>query len=231
MTLSLDEFLRRFLLHLLPKGFVRIRHFGFLAHRRRAVFLPLCFHLLGSAPQEPQIQQEALRCQWLTRSLVLPPMRWAHGDSREAYCRSDPAPFSTPHDHGCRMRQLSTVPNLCGFRLAQSLCAWPFYHSRLASFSGLRSPVAWHFPQPWSSSVVFSAQPHHLNAPGQHPSIPFKFHKVRVRRKRGRFPSSRSIESAQAHPARASLLPRRASDTALGRIVTNVGNTSWKPVS
>jgi hypothetical protein len=58
LTLSLDEFLRRFLLHLLPKGFVRIRHFGFLAHRRRAVFLPLCFHLLGSAPQEPQTKQE-----------------------------------------------------------------------------------------------------------------------------------------------------------------------------
>jgi hypothetical protein len=32
MTLSLDEFLRRFLLHLLPKAFVRIRHFGFLAN-------------------------------------------------------------------------------------------------------------------------------------------------------------------------------------------------------
>jgi hypothetical protein len=43
MTLSLDEFLRRFLLHLLPDGFVRIRHFGFLANRRRADFLPLCF--------------------------------------------------------------------------------------------------------------------------------------------------------------------------------------------
>jgi hypothetical protein len=37
---------------------VRIRHFGFLAHRRRAVFLPLCFHLLGSASQEPQTKQE-----------------------------------------------------------------------------------------------------------------------------------------------------------------------------
>jgi hypothetical protein len=32
MTLSLDEFLRRFLLHVLPKGFVRIRNFGFLAN-------------------------------------------------------------------------------------------------------------------------------------------------------------------------------------------------------
>ena len=51
MTLSLDEFLRRFLLHVLPKGFVRIRNFGFLANRRRATLLPLCFHLLGSAPQ------------------------------------------------------------------------------------------------------------------------------------------------------------------------------------
>src|SRR5437762_3720989 len=48
MTLSLDEFLRRFLLHLLPKNFVRIRHFGFLASRRRAQLLPLCFAVLDS---------------------------------------------------------------------------------------------------------------------------------------------------------------------------------------
>ena len=68
MSLSLDEFLRRFLLHLLPKGFVRIRHFGFLANRRRATLLPLCFQLLGPIPQ-PQIeptaspaQQPSLRC-------------------------------------------------------------------------------------------------------------------------------------------------------------------------
>jgi len=54
LTLSLDEFLRRFLLHVLRKGFVRIRNFGFLANRRRATLLPLCFHLLGSAPQTEQ---------------------------------------------------------------------------------------------------------------------------------------------------------------------------------
>src|SRR3989442_9823289 len=55
MTLPLDEFLRRFLLHLLPKGFMRIRNFGFLANRRRATLLPLCFHRLGSAPPtEPE---------------------------------------------------------------------------------------------------------------------------------------------------------------------------------
>ena len=50
--LSHDKFLRRFLLHLLPQGFVRIRHFGFLASRRRATTLPLCFQLLAAA-QEP----------------------------------------------------------------------------------------------------------------------------------------------------------------------------------
>src|SRR6266705_264309 len=59
MTLSLDEFLRRFLLHVLPKGFVRIRNFGFLANRRRAAFLPLCFHLLGAAAQQPQSDHDA----------------------------------------------------------------------------------------------------------------------------------------------------------------------------
>jgi hypothetical protein len=56
LTLSLDEFLRRFLLHLLPNRFVRIRNFGFLANRRRATSLPLCFQLLPSrsAPQTGQ---------------------------------------------------------------------------------------------------------------------------------------------------------------------------------
>lgn len=56
LTLSLDEFLRRFLLHLLPPGFVRIRNFGFLANRRRAALLPLCFQFLGSAPHSPAAQ-------------------------------------------------------------------------------------------------------------------------------------------------------------------------------
>jgi len=54
LSLSVDEFLRRFLLHVLPKGFVRIRNFGFLANRKRATTLPLCFQLLGAAPQTEQ---------------------------------------------------------------------------------------------------------------------------------------------------------------------------------
>src|ERR1017187_5171236 len=56
-TLTVDKFLRRFLLHVLPKGFVRIRNFGFLANRRRATLLPLCFPAeldLGTAACRPR---------------------------------------------------------------------------------------------------------------------------------------------------------------------------------
>ena len=52
MTLPADEFLRRFLLHLLPRGFVRIRNFGFLANRRRATLLPLCRQLLHVSAED-----------------------------------------------------------------------------------------------------------------------------------------------------------------------------------
>ena len=58
MSLALDEFLRRFLLHTLPSGLVRIRHFGFLANRKRAGLLPLCFQLLGSARQPAATNQQ-----------------------------------------------------------------------------------------------------------------------------------------------------------------------------
>ena len=49
LTLHVDEFLRRFLLHVLPRGFVRIRHYGFLASRRRGALLPLCKQRLSDA--------------------------------------------------------------------------------------------------------------------------------------------------------------------------------------
>jgi hypothetical protein len=52
MTLDAVEFIRRFLLHILPAGFVRIRQFGFLANRARREKLALCRALLG-APTAP----------------------------------------------------------------------------------------------------------------------------------------------------------------------------------
>ena len=49
MTLAATEFLRRFFLHVLPRGFVRIRHFGFLANRFRSSRLVLSRQLLSSS--------------------------------------------------------------------------------------------------------------------------------------------------------------------------------------
>jgi predicted RNA-binding Zn-ribbon protein involved in translation (DUF1610 family) len=50
MTVSAVEFLRRFFLHVLPRGFVRIRFFGFLAARRRAHDLLRCRRALNARP-------------------------------------------------------------------------------------------------------------------------------------------------------------------------------------
>ena len=50
MTVAANEFIRRFLLHVLPKGFVRIRHFGFMANAQRSASLELSRRLLDMPP-------------------------------------------------------------------------------------------------------------------------------------------------------------------------------------
>jgi Putative transposase len=50
MTLDGAEFLRRFLLHAVPTGFMRIRHFGLLANRVRSSNLAICRQLLNAQP-------------------------------------------------------------------------------------------------------------------------------------------------------------------------------------
>jgi len=71
MTLSACEFLRRFFLHVLPKGFVRIRYFGFLANRQRKALLQKCRELLpppadsmpsGFVPIETDTDREVALC-------------------------------------------------------------------------------------------------------------------------------------------------------------------------
>ena len=73
MTLDAVEFLRRFLLHVLPKGFMRIRHFGFLANRSRKKKLALARELIaeerqsesedaGSVAALPILQDEPRKC-------------------------------------------------------------------------------------------------------------------------------------------------------------------------
>ena len=84
MTLAVEEFLRRFLLHVLPHGFVRIRHFGFLAHRRRAAS---CHFASSSWDDRPicrppqnrrQRMKKAARPRCLPFLLALSPVRRPH---------------------------------------------------------------------------------------------------------------------------------------------------------
>ena len=56
LTLDADEFLRRFLLHVLPKRFVRIRYFGFLASRCRTRELAQCRQALGRRTTPPPVE-------------------------------------------------------------------------------------------------------------------------------------------------------------------------------
>jgi Putative transposase len=67
MTVTAHEFLRRFLLHTLPRGFVRIRFCGFLANRRRRELLPLCRRLLeaGTLTGSPAPSEPKPPCAWL----------------------------------------------------------------------------------------------------------------------------------------------------------------------
>jgi hypothetical protein len=53
MTLEATEFLRRFTQHILPRGFVRIRQFGFLTNSRRSTLLALVRQLLSTASRPP----------------------------------------------------------------------------------------------------------------------------------------------------------------------------------
>jgi len=63
---------------------------------------------------------------------------------------------------------------------------------------------------------MYGALQHSLGAPLHRSFLPLNLHSARVRRNRARLPSSRCIESARTHRARAPALPARASDTTLG---------------
>jgi len=95
LTLAADEFIRRFLLHVLPDGFQRIRHFGFLANCHRQRKLTLCRHLLATPvtellppleacrelasalpTEEPLFRRPECAVGTMIRVGILPPCRW-----------------------------------------------------------------------------------------------------------------------------------------------------------
>jgi hypothetical protein len=96
MTLPLDEFLRRFLLHLLPNRFVRIRNFGFLANRRRTVSLPLCLLLFPARSGPPTSQgsstADAAKDFWRCPHCAGPKQHIERHTPAEIQLRSPPLP-------------------------------------------------------------------------------------------------------------------------------------------
>jgi hypothetical protein len=86
-----------------PKRFVRIRNFGFLANRRRATSLPLCFQLLPSTVSAAD-QPRLFSPRWCETTLAPSSMCWPHGGHRTTHSRRNPAPFGTSSSPRCRMR-------------------------------------------------------------------------------------------------------------------------------
>ncbi len=84
MTLSGEEFLRRFLVHVLPKGFVKIRHYGLLANRRREERLATCRRLLA---------------------LLAPPTATTAADNEATKTDAALDPAETPHCPHCGGRR------------------------------------------------------------------------------------------------------------------------------
>ena len=150
-----------------PQGFVRIRNFGFLANRRRATLLPLCFHLLGAAqtasptktpppPMTPPIFGAA-------PSVVAPMKVIERLTAAEMRLRSPPA------GHRCRMKPLSPTRILHVLRHVQPFCAWPQKKSLLPTSSthSVSHPFL-RFCQLSDVGVVFLAWPH-SSAATRHP--------------------------------------------------------------
>ena len=71
MSLLVDEFIRRFLLHVLPEGFHRIRYYGFLGNRYRTEKLEHCRHLLGMVPREQDSPTEVAELDYRDRYQAL----------------------------------------------------------------------------------------------------------------------------------------------------------------
>ena len=61
MTISAQEFIHRFLLHVLPDSYMRIRHYGFLANRCKKQNLVRCREILGLCPELPQVPEQTVQ--------------------------------------------------------------------------------------------------------------------------------------------------------------------------
>src|SRR5258708_31547252 len=101
MTLDADEFIRRFLIHVLPDGFHRIRHYGLLANANRSDNIALARRLLG-VPHPAPWSAESDRAEYLSL------LRWAYGHRRDLPARL-PAATVAHSSNPLRQLMISTL--------------------------------------------------------------------------------------------------------------------------
>jgi hypothetical protein len=89
MSLDAVEFIRRFLLHVLPCGFVKIRHFGFLSNRNRQALVQRCRELLPASASPPIIIER--------HEVVCPVCKVGHLHVIEPKSIAPPPPNTAPH--------------------------------------------------------------------------------------------------------------------------------------
>jgi len=94
LTLDAHECIRRFLLHVLPRGFMRLRHDGFLANRPKARTLRRCRALLGQ-PSEPLPRRAKSGVQWMHEVTGIDRTQCPHCGARPLL-RLPLAPLSPP---------------------------------------------------------------------------------------------------------------------------------------
>jgi hypothetical protein len=98
MTLAADEFIRRLLLHALPDGFHRIRHYGFLANRGRADKLALCRSLFAATNADPPAGGDKGHPRLADRARDLCPDCGGQMEPIASFPRSQPMAASAWHD-------------------------------------------------------------------------------------------------------------------------------------
>jgi hypothetical protein len=99
MRLDADEFIRRFLLHVLPRGFMRIRHYGFLANRHKARALRRCRDLLGQPAEPPQRSPKSV-VQWMQEVTGIDLTQCPHCGTRPLGRRPLPPLLTPPASRG-----------------------------------------------------------------------------------------------------------------------------------
>ena len=134
MTLATHEFIRRFLIHVLPNGFHRIRHYGLLANGHRADSIARARELLNVPTPEPNRIKQPHRAPPSHRPCrILSLLRWPHAHHRDVRARRNPAQPPERANASDQDRHVMIVPAPPSPRIALLVSSLPFARTRFGS--------------------------------------------------------------------------------------------------